>query len=65
MWDDHYGPMSPGFVLGNLEELSRKVVVTDAPIPPAFERELTALRKLNKRVIALNLAHDAGREWVA
>jgi hypothetical protein len=63
MWDNYYGPMSPGFVLGNLEELSKKIVTTDAPIPPEFERELTGLRKLKQRVEALNNAHDDGREW--
>ena len=63
MWDNYYGPMSPGCILWNLKRISQKVVTTDAPIPPEFEREMKALRLLNKRVIALNLAHDENREW--
>jgi hypothetical protein len=65
MWDNYYGPMSPSFVLGNLETLAEKAVETDAPIPPEFERELTALRKLKKRVGDLYEAHDEGRVWAA
>jgi len=63
MWDNYYGPMSPGFILGNLENLAEKVVETDAPIPPEFERELTELRKLKKRVLEIGVCHDTGKEW--
>jgi len=67
MWDDFYGSMSPGEILGNLERLTKQVdkATTNTPVPPELEREMTALRKLHKRVKALNAAFDSGKRWQA
>lgn len=64
MWDDYYGPMSPGEILGRLDGLAEQVTVAqeEAPevyVPPELEREVTALRALHRRVLQLSAIHSA------
>ncbi len=53
MWDDHYGSMSPGEVLGPLP----------VSVPPELERHFTALQRLFKTADAVNKAFDADRRY--
>jgi len=64
VWDDYYGPMSPGEILGKLGRLAEKVTVAQAAapavdVPPELEREVTALRALHRRVVRLRALHNA------
>ena len=61
MWDDFYGPMSPGEILCELAPHAHNVERATVPqdIPPELERELTALRGLYRKVVVLLERHNA------
>ena len=66
MWDDHYGSMSPGEVLGYLEPALKEIEVLGplpVSVPPELERHFTALQRLFKTADAVNKAFDADRRY--
>lgn len=60
VWDDYYGPISPGEIVGRLESRVKKIdqLNTDVEIPPHLERLFEAYHNLYVRAGRLIKVHN-------